>query len=223
MLQGLKLHTHGLILALMLGLAGPSRAIAEDGAPSGEASFTDAIGLQGGLSWGIGSMGNNSGVTLGIQNRTVNALAFKGFVNYDLRTFFESLPFRLGAGLFPEFRFVGQNTDPTKVLNTNIRGFGMLWGLAFGAEFDEERISAILSFDLFGRHWLTNVTPSFQASVLSKMLGFRMLVGYKVTPKVSADISIQRATYSGSNIVPDLGGSAISQTSFGVGARYFFK
>ena len=190
--------------------------------PTTGPSWVDNIGLQAGLSWGIGTMGNGTG-GYAASSRTVNTLALRGFANYDLRSLLPSLGFRLSAGPLFEFRFVGQNTDPAQADNTNIRGLGYILGLGLGGDWAERRISAIASFDFLGAHWLTNQTPSLQTSELSGLLGFRGVIGYRVKPRVSVDLSYQYGVYHDSNIVKDLGPDAIHQSAFSIGVRYFFR
>ena len=166
-------------------------------------------------------MGFKSGA---FQTRTMNALAIKAFPAYDLQRAIKNLPFKLIVGPFVEFRFVGQLTDPNAAATlgapTNLRGTGYLLGLGFGVEL--EKWSLIASFDPFGAHYLTNRIPNDLTSSFSSPFGVRVVVGYMIKRDISLDANFQYAAYDHNNVVGDMGGDALTQTLFGVGARYFF-
>ena len=129
-----------------------------------QASPFGDFGVDGGINWGLGSVHNSSGSVAG---RTVNAIALNAFPNYK----YAGIQF----GIIGELRFIGQNTDPATVSNSNVKGTSWLMGI--GAEYQILLWTFSAGFDFLGNYSLSETTASGSAVSYKKPIGFMLKAG----------------------------------------------
>jgi hypothetical protein len=123
------------------------------------------FGVSAGASWGLGKMKNSTESTASRTMNTFGVLVLPGYKALGM----------LLVGPEFEYRVVGQNTEPSEVSNTNLKGNGYLLGL--GAKFYLLNFVFSGGFDFIGKHTQSLKTTSNLESSFSKPIGFRLGVG----------------------------------------------
>lgn len=164
-------------------------------------AFSEYFGVHGGINWGIGKGKNSTGST---QSRTLNTIGIQALPGYKLSTGVTP-DFLIGPLL--EYTFVGQNTEPSSVGNSNLRGSGYMIGL--GVQTDFGPIVLLGSFDFIGQYSLSENTTAGLETKFKSPIGFRLLAGYPIMPMMTADLMFSMHSYK-TNV---LGGSDVDISS----------
>ena len=167
------------------------------------------IGVDAGVSWGLGPMYN---ANKNVQSRTMNTIDLHAFPGYRFMGFLVGPMFDLGIN--------GQNTDPLVVNNTNLKGTS--WQLGLGAEYSLFGIVLSAGYDFLGKYSESYPAAGLDAS-FKKPSGFVLRAGYMILPFISVDASYRVASYSTSTLGLsdiDISSNKITQISYAVGASF---
>ena len=179
---------------------------------SAHAALVGDFGVDGGLSWGIGSAKNSTG---SITSRTVNAFSINAFPNYSVAGF--------QLGVLGQYSIIGQNTDPATVSNTNLKGNAWLVGV--GAEYQILAWTFSAGFNFLGNYSISANNSAGQSVSYKKPIGFLLKAGYFIIPMVSIDGSFQTTSYGTTTVAStdsDISANKLSETNFAVGGTYHF-
>jgi len=168
------------------------------------------FGARAGGHWGLGQMSNSSG---DVASRTMNTFSLEALPGYNLAGFL--------IGPFVEFRLVGQNTNPSTVGGTNLRGHGFQFGL--GTSYDFGPLSFLAALEFFGSHALSNNDLSGNPVTYQKPFGFVLEGGYKFLPSVTADLRFSWTRYSQAQtgtLTTDISTNRLSQWDLSLGASF---
>ncbi len=173
-----------------------------------QAAVVGDFGIDAGASWGLGAAHSDS-----VTSRTINTISINAFPNYQLGDWRFGINGNLG--------FVGQNTDPVNVANTNVKGTTLLFGVA--AEYN--LMSAWVfgaGFNFLGKYSLSENNTAGQSVSYKKPIGFFLKAGYYVCPMVSVDASFSYVTYgtSSTNSVDSDLTSKLKETNYAIGGTY---
>ncbi len=123
--------------------------------------------LQPGLGWGMGRIANES---KSVRARTMNSIDANVMPGYRVSYF--------TPGIFFEGRVVGQNTEPSGVANTNMRGLGYYLGPAVAFQWNNLMLRGV--FFALGRHMLWNETRAGYTISLRSPLGYMGELSYDI-------------------------------------------
>ncbi|MDZ4676411.1 MAG: hypothetical protein SGI74_02790 [Oligoflexia bacterium] len=143
----------------------------------------DGFILGGGLNWGIGTGASSTGST---ASRTMNTIELNAAPGWQIGNW--------APQLLVAYDFVGQNTKPADVTNTNLRGTGYLIGV--GTTYHWTRWDFLAGIEFLGTFTQSEKSADDKVSAFTKPLGFRLGSSYYFKNNWSADALFHYVHYS---------------------------
>ncbi|MGK5089970.1 hypothetical protein WDW86_20660 [Bdellovibrionota bacterium FG-2] len=188
------------------------------------------FGLDVGVSWGYGSIGNSNGY---YPSRSTTSLTILLFPNFNRRfpvsKYFDT-PFTGKLGLLGGYHFLGQFANPEDFVTADgdgvknadgadLRGRGGALGLGVGV--DIKSFSIVGSLDFFG--WHTN-PPFIPATDITygALRGGRLLLGYQIKPMFSISLNLEHASFGNlavSGQSKSIRDNMLEMNTIGIGSR----
>ncbi len=121
------------------------------------------------------------------------------------------------------YRYVGQQTDPSSVSDTNMAGTGYIGGAGLSADFGAIRLVA--SYDLLGSFQLSQKSSGGSVITYTKPTGYHVKLNYAWQGNWEFSATYTREDYKtkkSDSSETDIKDDAVYQTLYGVGLSYLF-